>query len=146
MSATVDTSLATFDVETLMTKAFELTHRIHEARHPHDATLRDQRDAIVREMKRRSEGMIRALVTVEAAERTMRGVDEVLCNAVNKGRKADLLAAVAASREALDMGMERTTTTTCSLVKDQSISDRIAAGAREQVRPVSNRMREMLRD
>jgi len=147
---TTDTHLSTFDVETLMTKAFELTHRLHELA-PYNGTgpgarsiaqAREERDAIVREMQRRSEGMERALVVVEAAERVMRGADGVLANAAFTA-DPEVNANVAHVREALDMMMERTTTLTCSLVKDQTISDRISAKAREVVRPIRDRAREV---
>ena len=157
---TVDTSLANVGVDTLMTKAFELTHQIDRARekraqasgaaeyaihHNAIAEAREQRDAIVREMTRRSDGMERALVRVEAAERIMRGVDETLASAVLPGviGNGEAEAGLAEAREALDMMMESTTTLTCSLVKDQALSDRIAKAAIAIVRPIRDRAREV---
>lgn len=145
----VDTSLATFDVETLMTKAFEITHRL-DGLAQYNGTVpgaraiseaRAERDAIVREMKRRSDGMERALVTVEATERLMRGVDETLSGVVSRSK--DVNAKIAEAREVLDSAMERTTTITCTLVKDMTISDRIAEQARGIVRPIVERAREV---
>lgn len=139
----VDTSLAEVDVDTLMTKAFELTHRL-DALAQYNGTpqgarkigeLRDQRDAIVREMKRRSDAAERALVAVETTERVLRRIDATLGSidfeviAINddtsfaEGR-------VRKARGFAQAAMEVTTETTCSLVKNLRISDSIAKRAR----------------
>ena len=150
----VDDDLALVPVTVLMTKAFELTHRLHtlgeerekargmaeyEQAHNARAEARAQRDVIIREMERRSDAMERALVGVETAERIMRVADEALHDrtAGSDARR------VAMARTALDMGMERTTTTTCSLVKQQTLSDRISAKARQQVKGVQQAVREI---
>lgn len=146
--------LSAVSAETLMTKAFELTHRIHEqeeharrsmmptnrdAWNEGAAETREQRDAIVREMARRTEAMERALVTVEVTERLMRLAD----NALADGRAPDDATRVMRAREALDAAMERTTITTCSLVKDLRVSNRIAGKARDIVLPIATRINEM---
>lgn len=147
----VDPPLASFPVGVLMTKAFELTHKVHEHEEGARRAMaeetrvawqakadehRAERDAIVREIERRVGETERALVAVEVAERVIRLADESLTDA---HAKTDY-ERVARAREALDMGMERTTTTTCSLVKDQALSDRISKAARDSVRPIRDRI------
>ena len=149
-SYTVDTALAAVPVTDLMTKAFELTHQIHEATDHGSGrsvvTLREQRDVIVREMQRRSDGMERALVRVEAAERIMRGVDATLGGADLNGEPdsvADVEGRITYCRSALNDMMHETTVITCSLVKDQSLSDRITKAARDIVKPIKDAAAEV---
>ena len=144
----VDTSLALVDVETLMTKAFQLTHRLDGLSQyngtPQGATkiaeVRAERDVIVREMKRRSAVAERSLVTVEVAERVMRLADEALVDGYAPNDATRIMRA----REALDAGMSQTTDTTCSLVKAQALSDRIAVAARGIVGPIAKRVNAMV--
>lgn len=82
------------------------------------------------------EPVFRTLVAVEVAERTMRLVDEALTGVDTSDRDA-VDAAIARARHLLDNGMERTTTTTCSLVKDQGVSDQISRYARRDMERVS---------
>jgi predicted phage gp36 major capsid-like protein len=137
----VDTSLAEVDVDTLMTKAFELTHRL-DALAQYNGTpqgarkigeLRDQRDAIVREMKRRSDAAERALVAVETTERVLRRIDATLGSIDFEAIDDDTSFAEGRVRKArgfAQAAMEVTTETTCSLVKNLRISDSIAKRAR----------------
>lgn len=147
---TVDTALAEVSVADLMAKAFELTHRIHEATDHGTGlsvvTMREQRDAIVREMQRRSDGMERALIRVEAAERVMRGVDATLGGADPTSAEIDVKdveGRITYCRSALNDMMHETTVVTCTLVKNQSLSDRISAAARDIVKPIKEAAKEV---
>ena len=154
----VDTALAEVDVATLMTKAFELTHRMHaendacadsgeHERHVERRdSLREQRDAIVREMQRRSDGMERALIRVEAAERVMRNVDATLGAADPTTAVLDVedvKGRITYCRSALNDMMHETTVVTCTLVKSQALSDRISRAARDLVKPIKEAAREV---
>lgn len=108
-------------------------------RHNVIADLRQQRDAVEAELTRRADGMERALVTVEAVERVLRGMDTILAK-TDTSDEGIVDAVVAQTREAIDLLMEATTDTTCTLVKGQSMSDRISVGARARVAPIIERV------
>lgn len=135
----VDTLLAEVSAETLLTRAFHLTHRIDHAESGKGGALRAERDAIVREMTRRSDGFERALVTVEAAERALTNIDAILGAAAVEGDPDALRwlnGRIAHCREVAWATVSQCSSTTASLVKNQDVSDHIADAARAIYRPI----------
>lgn len=138
MPATVDTDLAQFETSDLLREIKKLTHRIHRATEEDSgesaAILRELRSAAEAEIVRRVEKAERALVAVEVAERIMDLADETLTTVdVVSGEGA---VSIAQARTLLDVGQERMTTATCTLVKDQALSDRISKAASAEMRKI----------
>lgn len=151
MTVTIPTAdLMRFSARELLTKIEELTHKLHElspyngtgpgaARIAETRALREHAEA---ELIRRSDAVERALVVVETHERLLRGMDKTLAD-LDPTEDHNVESLVAQHREAIDMLTERSTTLTCSLVKDQDTSDRIAAAAREEVAKITERVIEV---
>ena len=152
----VDTDLALVPIEDLMARAYELTHRIHgltrdEDRSPKARTAvkaaRDERDAVSREIKRRSDGFERSLVALDAADRLLRrvhanaGAIEVAPENIEhiKGRIAEI------AHLAYE-GTSITGSTWCSLVKSLRFADRLSTKGRETARPILRAARALRTD